>query len=130
MRFIGYRDNRYYFICHTQGNVIFCSTHAIFNEKLFLKCTDSHAREYKLYNKLLDKTSLEIELLVSDSSGKDGPAPIPIPYIPIPPTYSPSYFLSYKPTSLLLTLEFKKPTVDIEENDDVNTDVEMQLSSP
>jgi len=26
MIFIGYEDNGYRFICHTQGNVIFCST--------------------------------------------------------------------------------------------------------
>jgi len=26
MIFIGYKDNGYRFICHTQGNVIFCST--------------------------------------------------------------------------------------------------------
>ena len=38
----------------------------------FYQYTDSYAKEYKLYNKLLDKISPETELLVSDPSEKDG----------------------------------------------------------
>ena len=78
MIFIGYEDNSYHFMCHIQRNIIFHSTHAIFDEKLFSKCTDYHAKEHKLYNKLLDKISLETGLSAPNSSGKDGPAPISI----------------------------------------------------
>ena len=136
MIFIRYEDNGYYFVCYTQGNIICCSTHAIFDKRLFSKCTDSYAREHKLYDKLLDKTSSETELLVPNPSGKDGPAPIPIPHTSISPTpnnlptHSPSSLLSYKSTSSLLTPGFKKLIVDIEENGDIDTDVEMQPPSP
>ena len=41
----------------------------------FLKYTDSYAKKHKLYNKLLDKISLETELLAPDSSEKDGSTP-------------------------------------------------------
>ena len=70
----------------------------------FSKYTNSYAKEYKLYNELLDKTSLETEFLVSDSSEKDGPAPVPISHTLIPLiqnnflTHSPSSALSYKST--------------------------------
>ena len=70
MIFIRYEDNGHFFMCHTQGNTIFCSIHAIFDEKLSSKCTNSHTKEHKLYEKLLDKTSLETESSVSDSSRK------------------------------------------------------------
>jgi len=136
MIFIGYKDNRYHFICHTQGNIIFHSTHAIFNEELFLKCTDSHTKECQLYDKLLDKISPEIELSVPDPSGKARPAPVPTPHTPIPPiqnnspTCSSLPFLSYKSISPLSTPRFKKPTVKIEEDDDVDSNVEMQQPSP
>ena len=68
--FIGYKDNGYCFMYYTQGNTIFCSIHTIFDEKLSSKCTNSHAKEHKLYEKLLDKTSPETESSVSDSSRK------------------------------------------------------------
>ena len=42
--FIGYEDNGYRFMCHTQGNIIFCSTYAIFNKELFPKYNDSHLK--------------------------------------------------------------------------------------
>ena len=70
MILIRYKDNEYYFICHTQEDIVFCFTYAIFDERLFSKCTNSHAKEHKLYNKLLNKTSLETELLVSNSFRK------------------------------------------------------------
>jgi len=85
MIFIRYEDNGYHFIHHTQENTIFYSTHAIFDEGLFPKYTNSHAKEHKLYNKLLDKTSPETELLVLNSSGKDGSALVSIPHTSIPP---------------------------------------------
>ena len=47
----------------------------------FFKYTDFHAKECKLYNKLLDKISSEIELSVLSPSEKDKPAPVPIPVI-------------------------------------------------
>ena len=106
MIFIGYENNEYYFMWHTQENIIFHSTYAIFDERLSSKCTNAHAKEYKLYNKLSDKISLETELLASNSSEKDGSALVPIPHIlnpPIqnnPPTCSPSPSLSYKSISL------------------------------
>jgi len=39
--------------------------YAIFDEEFFSKYIDSHAKEYNLYNTLLDKISLETELSVS-----------------------------------------------------------------
>ena len=38
--FIAYEDNGYYFMWHTQGNIIFHSIHVIFDKKLFSKCTN------------------------------------------------------------------------------------------
>ena len=43
--FIGYEDNRYHFMCYRQENIIFHSTHAIFDERLFPKCTDCQTYE-------------------------------------------------------------------------------------
>ena len=51
---------------YIQGNIIFHFIHAIFDERLFSKYTNFHAKECKLYDELLDKTSPE--LLVPDSS--------------------------------------------------------------
>ena len=57
-------------------------------------------------------------------------------YIPIssiqnnPPTHSLLSSLSYKSTSSLLTPGPKKPTVEIEETNNVDSDIEIQLSSP
>jgi len=45
MIFIGYENNGYRFMCHTQGNVIFCSTQAIFDEGHLPKYPSSHSRE-------------------------------------------------------------------------------------
>jgi len=104
--FIEYEDNEYHFMYHIQGNIIFCSTHAIFDNKLFPKCTNFYAKKHILYDELLNKTSLETELLVSDSSEKDGSALVYISHTPISPiqnnlsTYSPLPSLSYKFTSL------------------------------
>ena len=135
MIFIGYENNGYCFIYHIQGNIIFCSTHAIFNKRLFPKCTNSHRKEYKLYDELLDKTSLETESLVSNSSEKDGPALVPIlhTFIPSiqksPPTHSLLPSLSYKFIFFPPTPELKKPTVEIKEINDSDSDVEIQLSN-
>ena len=132
MIFIGYKDNGYYFIYYTQENFIFCSTYAIFDKEFFSKCTDSYAKEYKLYNKLLDKISSGTELLVPRPSDKDRPTPILIPYIPIsiiqnnPSPYSPLLFFSYKSLSSLPSPVPKKPTVEVNEVNNVNSNVEMQ----
>ena len=129
MIFIRYKDNGYCFIYYTLGNIILCSIYAIFDKELFSQYTNSHTKEHKLYNKLLDKISPEIELLVPSSSEKDGPALVSIPYISIPliqnnpPTPSPSF--SYKSPSFLPTPVSKKSTVEIEENNDVDSDVEI-----
>ena len=118
MIFIGYEDNGYCVICYTLGNIIFNSTYTIFDKGHFLKCTDSHTKEYKLYNELLDKVSPEIKLPVPDSSRKDEPAPVSIPHISIPPiqnnpyTCSPLSSFSYKSTSSLPTLRSKELIID------------------
>ena len=129
--FIRYENNKYCFICYIQRNIIFHSTHAIFNEEIFLKYTDSHIKECKLYDKLLNKISLETESLVPNSSGKARLALVPTSHTPIPPiqnnssTCSSLPSLFYKSISPLPTPKFKKPTVEIEENDNVNSDVEI-----
>ena len=74
-------------------------------------------------------------MLVSDSSRKDRSAPVSIPYksIPLiqdnPSTYSFLSFLSYKFISFSLTSGSKKSIIEIEENDNVNSNIEMQLLS-
>jgi len=78
MIFIGYEDNGYRFIHHTQGNVIFCSTQAIFDEGYFLRCLSSHSREQIPSGRLTP----EIESSVPKPFGIDEPAPIP--FLPIP----------------------------------------------
>jgi len=136
MILIGCENNSYCFIHHTQGNIIFCSTHAIFDKKLFPKCNNSHAKEYKLYDKLLNKISLETELPVPDSSRKDRPTLVPISYTLISPilnnplTYSSLPFLSYKSPSPSPILGSKKPIIEIREKNDIDSDVEMQPLSP
>jgi len=133
--FIEYEDNRHHFMQHTQGNTIFYSTHAIFDKGLFPKYTNSYVKEHKLYNKLLDETRPEIELLTPNSSEKDGSALVPISHIPIPliqnnpSTGSLSSSLSYKSTFSPPTPEPKKPKVEIEKTNDVDSDIEMQPSS-
>jgi len=70
--------------------------------KFFSKYTDSDAKKYKLYNKLLDNTSLKIEFLVLRLSGKDGPALVLVP--PIQNNLSSQFSiisLSYKSLSFL-----------------------------
>ena len=134
-KFIGYEDNSYYSIHYIQENIILHSIHAIFDEKFFSKYTDSHVKECKLYNKLLNKISSETELLVSGPSSKDRPTPVPILHIPIPliqnnPSCFPSPFLSYKFPSPLPFPGPKKPIVEIKEADNVDSDIETQSLSP
>jgi len=93
-------------------------------------------KEHKLYDKLLNKISSEIELSVPGLSRKDRPAPVFIPHILISPiqnnplTCFSSLSLFYKSLSTSSILEFKKPIIEIEKDDDVDSDVEMQPLSP
>ena len=81
MIFIGYENNGYRFICHTQGNVIFCSTQAIFDKGHFPRCPLSYPREQTPPGRL----TLEIESLAPGSSSIDEPAPTPFPLRPAHP---------------------------------------------
>ena len=84
----------------------------------------------------MDKISPETELSVSDPFRKDGPAPVPTPCTPVPPiqnnppTCSSLLSLPYKFTSLSPTPGFKKPIVEIEKNNDIDSDVEIQSPNP
>jgi len=133
MIFIGYKDNGYRFICHTQENVIFCSTQAIFDEEHFPRCPSSHPREQMPPGRLIP----EIESSAPGPSGVDEPAPTPFPPIPahprpftpaIPsnlPTYSESPSLSPPLTPP------KWFSVKIEEIEDIeDEDIEMHSPSP
>jgi len=81
MIFIGYEDNGYRFIHHTQGNVIFYSTQAIFDEGHFPRCPLSHPREQTPPGRLIP----EIEPSAPRPSGVDEPAPTPFPPTPAHP---------------------------------------------
>jgi len=133
MIFIGYEDNGYRFIRHTQGNAIFRSTQAIFDKGHFPRCLSSHSREQIPPGKLTP----EIKLSAPEPFDVDEPAPIPFPPTPahprpftppIPPnlpTYSESPSLSPP-----LTLP-KRSSVKIEKVEDVkDEDVEMHSPSP
>ena len=75
-------------------------------------------------------------MLVPNSFGKDGPVLVSILNTPISsiqdnsPTHSPLPSLSYNLISPSSTPESKKPTVEIEETNDVDSNIEMQLPSP
>ena len=81
MIFIGYEDNGYRFIRHTQGNAIFRSTQAIFDEGHFPRCPSSHSREQIPSGRLTP----EIELSAPEPFGVDEPALIPFPPTPAHP---------------------------------------------
>ena len=72
-----------------------------------------------------------MKLLTPNFSGKDGPAPVPILHTPIPSiqnnslTCSPLSSLSYKSIFPPSTPRPKKPTVEIEETNNVNSDIEI-----
>ena len=63
--------------------------------------TDFHIKEHKLYNKLLNEISSEIELSASKSSGKDGLTSVHILYISIFHIYP---FIPFKKILLLIFL--------------------------
>jgi len=128
MIFIGYEDNGYKFIHHTQENAIFRSTQAIFNEGHFPRCPSSHSRKQIPPGRLTP----EIELSAPEPFGVDEPAPTPA--YPRPPTPSippnlPTHSESPSP-SPPLTLP-KRSSVKIEDVEDVeDEDVEMHFLSP
>jgi len=133
MIFIGYKDNGYRFICHTQENIIFRSTQAIFDEGHFSRCPLSHPREQTPPGRLTP----EIESSAPGLFGVDEPAPIPFPLIPayprpstppIPPNL-PTHSESPSPSPPLTPPKWS--SVKIEEvEDDKDKDVEMHLPSP
>jgi len=133
MIFIGYEDNGYRFICHTQGNVIFCSTQAIFDEGHFPRCPSSHSRKQMPPGRLTP----EIELSASEPFGVDEPAPIPFPPTPahprpftppIPPNL-PTHSESSSSSPPLIPP--KRSSVKIEEvEDNKDEDIEMHFPSP
>ena len=130
MIFIGYENNSYRFICHTQGNVIFRSTQAIFDEGHFSKYPSSHSREQMPPGRLTP----EIESSAPRPSSVDEFAPTPAhprPFIsPIPlnlPTHSKSPF----PSPLLTPPKWSLVKIEeVEDIEDENKDVEMHSLSP
>jgi len=133
MIFIGYKDNGYRIIRHTQGNVIFHSIQAIFDEGHFPRCPSSYPREQMPPGRLIP----EIELSAPRPSGVDEPAPAPFPPTPAHPRPFTPPILSNLPThsespspSPPLTSP-KQSSVKIEEVEDVeDEDVEMHSPSP
>jgi len=133
MIFIRYEDNGYRFIRHTQGNVIFRSTQAIFNEGHFPRCPLSHPKEQIPPGRLTP----EIELSAPRPFGVDEPAPTPFLSTPVHPRPStPPISLNLPTHSESPSLSFpltpsKWSSVKIEEvEDDEDKDVEMHLPSP
>jgi len=133
MIFIGYEDNGYRFIRHTQGNIIFCSTQAIFDEGHFPRCPSSHPREQMPPGRLIP----EIESSAPGLSGVDEPAPIPFPptpihprpFTPLIPPNLPTHSESPSPSPPLISPKWS--LVKIEEVEDVeDKDVEMHSPSP
>jgi len=133
MIFIGYENNGYRFIHHIQGNVIFRSIQAIFDEGHFSRCPLSHPREQTPSSRLIP----EIESSVPRPSGVDEPAPTPFPPTPahprpftppIPPNL-PTHLESPSPSPPLTPP--KQSSVKIEDVEDVeDKDVEMHSPSP
>jgi len=116
MIFIGYENNSYRFIHHTQGNVIFRSTQAIFDEGHFPRYPLSHPRKQTPPGRLTP----EIESSVPRPSGVNEPAPTPAhprPFTPPIPPNLPTHSESPSP-SPPLTLP-KRSLVKIEEVEDV-----------
>jgi len=133
MIFIGYEDNGYRFIRHTQGNAIFRSTQAIFDEGHFPRCLSSCPREQIPPGKLTP----EIELSAPEPFGVDKPAPTPFPPTPVhprPPTPPiPPNLLTHSesPSPSPPLTPPKRSSVKIEEVEDVeDEDVEMHSPSP
>jgi len=133
MIFIGYKDNSYRFIHHTQGNVIFRSTQAIFDEGHFPRCPSSHSREQIPPGRLTP----EIELSALKPFGINKLAPTPFPPTPahsrpFTPPISPNLPThSESPSPSPPLTPPKQFSVKIEEvEDDEDEDIEMHSPSP
>jgi len=133
MIFIGYEDNGYRFICHTQGNVIFRSTQAIFDEENFPRCSSPYPREQMPPGRLTP----EIESSAPGPSSIDKPALTSFPPIPAhprpftPPISSnlPTYSEFPSPSPPLILPKWS--SVKIKKVEDVeDKDVEMHSPSP
>jgi len=133
MIFIGYEDNSYRFIYHTQENVIFYSTQAIFDKGHFPRCPSSHSREQIPSSRLTP----EIESSAPGSFGVDKPAPTSFPLTPThsrlstPPTSPnlPTHSESLSPFPPLTPSNWS--SVKIKEIEDIkDKDVEMHFPSP
>ena len=126
-----YKNNSYCFTYYTQGNIIFHFIYTIFDKELFSKYTNSHAKECKLYNKLLNKISPETELSISGPFRKDGPALVPILYIYIYLLLKKIfllvllYSLSYKSLFFSPIPELKNLIVEVEGDNDIDSDIEI-----
>jgi len=129
--FIRYDNNSYCFIYYTQENLIFYSIHAIFDQEFFSKCTDSHIEKCKLYDRLLNKISLETELLVLRSSSKNRLTLLYILLTSIPSIQNNSsthscplslFYKSLSPSSLLVP---KNSIVKVKEINNIDSDIEM-----
>jgi len=131
MIFIGYEDNGYRFIHHTQGNVIFHSTQAIFDEGHFPRCPSSHPREQTPPGRLIP----EIESLAPGPFGVDKPAPTLFPLTPahprpFTPPISPDLpTCSESPSPSPPLTPPKRSSVKIEEVED-NEDEDVKIYSP
>jgi len=133
MIFIGYEDNGYRFICHTQGNVIFRSTQAIFDEGHFSRCPLSYPREQMPPGRLTP----EIESLAPGPFGIDEPTPIsflPTPVYPRPstppiPHNLPTHSESPSPSPPLTSPKWSSVKIK-KVKDDEDEDVEMHFPSP
>ena len=116
---------------YIQGNVIFHSTQAIFDEGYFSKCPNSHSREKTPSRGLTP----EIKSSAPRPFGEDEPAPIPSPPVlsyprlltpPIPPNL-PTHSESPSPSPLLVPPE--QPLVKVEEVE-YNQDNDTEMLSP
>jgi len=135
MIFIGYKDNGYRFIYHTQGNVIFRSTQAIFDEGHFPRCPSSYPREQMPPGRLTP----EVESLVPGPFGVDESAPTPFlptpahPRLstpPIPPNL-PTHSESPSPSPLLTPPKwFSVKIEEVEDDEDEDVKMNPPSSSP
>jgi len=126
-------NNSYRFICHIQGNVIFCSTQAIFDKGHFPKCPSSYSREQTPPGRLIP----EVESSASGPFSVDESAPTPFPPTPVhprpsTPPISPNLITHSESSSPSPSLTPpKRSSVKIEDVEDVkDKDVEMHSPSP
>jgi len=131
MIFIGYEDNSYRFIYHTQGNIIFHSTQAIFDEEYFPRCLSAHSKEQIPPGRLIP----EIESSAPEPFSVDKLALTPFPPTPahprpFTPLISPNLPTHSESPSLSPPLTLPKwSSVKIEDDED-NKDEGIKMHSP